>query len=246
MELTTPITAHLHHRDDEPEDGYWNYEIKLDVGENSVILPCWARCGWLTPGAHADLDGSGLSLWGDSQPGGWRVTSGDGQADGAPSATDDGDIDDDIPIRSGHEYSVVPLEWIPELDAAVRKFKDAIDDDESNDKWEDLKFDAENLRERVISAIGDALEKADDAVKFREPDSEIIFNRLDKIDGMEELEIRLGNYNGCGIMLAWRDGEKYRDAYWPDESDVRTAIKETREQLVADIMREIEYMAEHD
>ena len=67
------------------EDGYWNYEMALEVNEQTYEINCWKLATFLERGASQDIDGSGLALWGDSQPGGWRVLDFDSQGKGKPS-----------------------------------------------------------------------------------------------------------------------------------------------------------------
>jgi hypothetical protein len=56
--------------------------VELANGEKLCETHYWRLASWLAPKAHADLDGSGLALWGDAQPGGWRVCDSDGQSRG--------------------------------------------------------------------------------------------------------------------------------------------------------------------
>jgi hypothetical protein len=67
-------------------DDHWPmYEAHITVdGLYLGSVRGWKFCGHLKPGAHADIDGSGLALWGDSQPGGWRVLDSDGEFCGLP------------------------------------------------------------------------------------------------------------------------------------------------------------------
>ena len=93
--ITTPIeitTSEPEHAD----AGYWNYDMEIIVGEQTYKIECWKLATFLERGADQDLDGSGLELLGNSQPGGWRCLNSDGQARGNPSPysfTEDGRIE---------------------------------------------------------------------------------------------------------------------------------------------------------
>jgi len=64
-------------------ENYTSTVVEVTMGDTAL---CSARRWWfvglLAPGAHADLDGRGLALWGASQPGGWRCLDQDGDAYG--------------------------------------------------------------------------------------------------------------------------------------------------------------------
>lgn len=67
-----------------PEDyGYARYEYIMSLGGVRLAkADAWLLAGWVSRGASQDLDGSGLSFWGDNQPGGWRVCVSDGAEHG--------------------------------------------------------------------------------------------------------------------------------------------------------------------
>lgn len=64
-------------------DGYASamVEVSLDGAELCQSRVYWT-IGFLAAGASQDIDGSGLSLWGSSQPGGWRAVHGGSGEDG--------------------------------------------------------------------------------------------------------------------------------------------------------------------
>lgn len=64
-------------------------QVRIRVADTELRATGWVLCGWLPVGASADLDGSGLALWGSSQPGGWTSCHGDGQCRGVPHVTAD-------------------------------------------------------------------------------------------------------------------------------------------------------------
>lgn len=66
-----------------------DHDATIRVGAAECEARCWSYVGWLARGASADLDGSGLALWGDSQPGGWSVCDSDGQCSGRVRAESD-------------------------------------------------------------------------------------------------------------------------------------------------------------
>ncbi len=72
----------------EPEqsDGcYWSYDMQISVGDDVYEVRCWKIATFLERGADQDIDGSGLKLYGNSQPGGWRCLDSDGQSRGNPT-----------------------------------------------------------------------------------------------------------------------------------------------------------------
>lgn len=71
--------------------GYCDYLIDVILGCEPILaereeiisaIDAWCLAGYIPPGASQDLDGSGLSMWGDSQHGEWSVCQGDGQDHG--------------------------------------------------------------------------------------------------------------------------------------------------------------------
>ena len=124
---------------DEPTEGYGSadYTTTLTIGDRQLEIPCWGHCGWLAPGANADMDGSGLAVWGDSQTGGWRVCDGDGAYDGRPRVIADRSPSCDTPITVGADHldtrevtpGMVP-EWAAALAALASTSEDA-------DEWAD-------------------------------------------------------------------------------------------------------------
>lgn len=62
---------------------YVNYEVVASIGDAEVARAnAWTLAGYVAPGASMDLDGSGLTNWGDSQHGEWSVVLSDGQSRG--------------------------------------------------------------------------------------------------------------------------------------------------------------------
>lgn len=82
MEIDARLTGRPTHNG----DGYWGYEIEVTVGDETQFLECWKLASFLEAGASCNLDGSGLALYGNSQPGGWVCLDSDGADTGAPRA----------------------------------------------------------------------------------------------------------------------------------------------------------------
>lgn len=224
---------------DEPSEGYCSgdYEITLKIGEHELTVPAWCHCGWLAPGANADLDGSGLSLWGSSQPGGWRVVDGDGAYNGRVSvdSSTDEDYDSLIVVSATHLTSVdITPDMIPEWKAAIEAAKlceeSAGDDDDSH---KDAYDTALSIREDIINRLTEVLE--DYSYECPEPDAETLYDSLNEIEGLEGLPVRFGDYKGAGPVLAWTDGEDYDMDYHPSEvpSRLRDLLADKLDEIIA-------------
>lgn len=68
-------------------DHWPGYKMTIKIGSWSIGVSGWKFCGHVPRGAHANIDGSGLLNWGDSQHGFWSVMDEDGQSSGLPRAT---------------------------------------------------------------------------------------------------------------------------------------------------------------
>lgn len=262
-EIATPdadhpeVSAKVSHID-RPErlgDGcYCDYTVELTVGDHTYELPGWAVCGWLRPGAHADLDGSGLANWGSSQPGGWTSCAGDGATNGKPRVDDSpAEYGDPIPVggvegRDGVEIGPEVWPAWAEAVAGAQRARQAEEaayaagmadmDEAAYDALADAADAAEKaadiLRDRLFAAIEEALP---DCPAIPEPESNDVFEELRESDVPG---VRMGDYLGAGLVLAWRDGEEYRSAYWPDEDDIRRAVEDASEAMVADLVADLE------
>lgn len=214
--ITTTISAEASAANiDEPSAGYGSadYTTTLTVGEREVKIPCWGHCGWLAPGSSADIDGSGLSAWGDSQPGGWRVCDGDGAYDGRPRVIADRHPECDTPIAVGatHLNSVeVTPDMVPEWASALAALAATPED---ADEWIDRESDAADVREAVAAAVEAALEHI--SADCDEPTADEVWKALGgsaEVDGAEC--VRAGRWIGCPLV-AWRvHGETDYD-WWP-------------------------------
>lgn len=248
-DIKTTISASAGSEDyrDDLDDGlYIDYQLGLVVGDKEYALTGWFVAGWLAPGAHADLDGSGLANWGDSQPGGWSVCRTDGQSNGAVRVWG-GEDSHDSPIRiesgeGGEDVEIRP-EDIEEWQAAVDLVRTHEDDTEGDD-YERAVAACEEIREQITQMLVSAIEAAIYCVETGEPDSEIIYDSpgMKEVDGMKDLPIRIGNWKGAGMVIVWQDDEgRYDHRYWPDDRDIERAIEETTGRAAEVIRGEIEY-----
>lgn len=239
LDMIPEITATAE-ADEYEKMGYCSqpYTVTLTIGDETHEIHGWRLVGWLAPGAHADLDGSGLGLWGDSQPGGWTWCHGDGQCSGRvrvvePRAYVQPDHDEAIEITGGEgcgDIQIAPSE--------VQAWRDAIASDN-----EPL---AEAIREALVERLTDAIDGAVDSIKSPEPESSDIYYGLDEIDGLSEMPLRLGDYLGAGVVLAWRVRDGYYHAYWPDRRDIDQALGETLLETVDVIECEIKRLTDRD
>jgi hypothetical protein len=200
----------------EPSEGYGSadYTTTLTVGDREIEIPCWGHCGWLAPGASADIDGSGLSAWGDSQPGGWSVCDGDGAYDGRPRVIDEAlptECDTPITIGATHLDSVdVTPDMVPEWAAAVAALYATPEDAE---EWSDRESAAADVRRAVVAAVEAALE--DIGADCPEPTAAEVWEALGRsaeVDGADC--VRTGRWLGCPLV-AWRAGEQIEYDWWP-------------------------------
>ena len=211
----------------EISDGYCasEYTIGLTVGGKEYSLDGWVVCGWLRPGASTDHDGSGLTNWGDSQPGGWSFTDRDGNVGGRPRVDEGGNFADAITIGTddnGGQVSIgmttVPA-WYAAGALALRREEEAerLDTDAAHDAASEAIEAAEAIREELVEAINEAIDAVD--VDCPEPTAEAIYQHLDRdgeIDGIGSLPIRHGDYLGAGQCIAWRDADgEYDFDFWP-------------------------------
>lgn len=217
--ITTTISAEAGESNiNEPSEGYGSvdYTVTLTVGEHAVEIECWGHCGWLAPGASADIDGSGLTLWGDSQPGGWSVCDGDGAYDGRPRVIEERSDDCGTPISVGATHldgAEITPDMVPEWAAALAALAATPEDAE---EWSDRESDAADVRAAVVAAVEAALE--DIGADCPEPTADEVWEALGRtaeVDGAEC--VRAGRWIGCPLV-AWRvHGETYYD-WWPAEA----------------------------
>lgn len=241
MATTTAITATAEMDGiSEPSKGYGSadYTVTLAVGEHEVTVPAWAHCGWLAPGAHADLDGSGLAVWGDSQPGGWSVCDGDGAYSGRVRVIDDRDPEpaDPITVGADHLGSVeIEPEIVPEWAAALAAVAAAPEDSDERSERED---EASDVREEIVEAIKAALDRV--LIDVDPPTAEEVWDALGsraEVDGAPR--VRVGRWLGCPLV-AWRTETGCCYDSWPDGAPngavkaARQAAAEAAEQSVED------------
>lgn len=255
-DLTTDITATLTVTDDGDQCGeqYQSaYEIALyadgrQIGRvGDVVAPVsgWAIGAWLAPGAHADINGSGLALWGDSQPGGWTTAHDDGATTGRPRVAngpyDSAEGGDPIIVMGGEgmlDIEIAPAD-IPEWSAAVAELdrltaaNEADPDDEAiEDAWDA----ADSATYEIRSAIAEAIEDAIDRVVYEgmpaEPTADDV---LAQLNGEEQDGLEWGNYQGAGPVIAWRDADGLAQfRWWPNADEIREAVDATVAPAVAE------------
>lgn len=249
--ITTTISATASEAEiNEPSEGYGSadYTTTLTVGDRAIEIPCWGHCGWLAPGASADLDGSGLSLWGDSQPGGWSVCDGDGAYDGRPRVIADRSPECGDPISVGatplDSVEVTP-DMVPEWAAALAALAATPEDAE---EWADRESDAADVREAVAEAIEAALE--DISADCPEPTAAEVWEALGRSSEVDGADcVRAGRWIGCPLV-AWRDGEEIGYDWRPTEAPAgavkaaKRAAAEAAAEAVADAVAAI--LADND
>lgn len=232
---------------------YADYTVELTIGDEILTVDGWALCGWLAPGAHADLDGSGLAVWGDAQHGGWTSCSGDGATNGLPrTSLLPAEYDEPISVGGAEgrdNLEIGPEHW-PVWEDAIRATKaaeKAAADAEGEDTEDALLVAAGEaatyaamLRDRLDTAIQDALPDSPD---IPEPEAEEVWDAIAETDVPG---VRLGDYAGAGLALAWRVGDTYEMIYWPDESDARRAVEAVGGSMVANLVADIKRASERE
>lgn len=255
--MNTNITATLEITDEGSEYGgqYQSaYIVRLfadgkQIGKNGDVIAGaegWAIGAWLAPGAHQDIDGSGLELWGDSQPGGWRTADGDGANTGTPRVNSDGawvksEPYEPINIDSGEgclDVQIIPDD-IPEWKDACDNLKNNEDND---DNYQSLYDTAYDVRQEVCDAIEEAIEQVlDGSHRPSEPNQEDVYNELTEITGrVDGIDIRVGNYLGCGPVLAWEIDNVYYYEPHPTEHDIETALDSVKPNIIKIIKNQLE------
>lgn len=195
-----------------------DYIMEIVIDGHTVEANGWALLGWLAPGAHADLDGSGLEVWGDGQSGGWTQCDGDGREQGLPRAKTVQVYEAGRHIAMDSEIVIGDVTVTADDIHAWRTALDAED------------ADPEAIRDQIIEAINDAIEFCG-SPSFGEPDAKTIYDDLRHIDDLRDLPVRIDDWQGAGLVLAWRDGNKYEFAYWPNQDDVRRAVDSATESV---------------
>lgn len=226
---------------------YCDYVVELTVGEHTYQLDGWAVCGWLRPGAHADLDGSGLANWGSSQPGGWTSCGGDGATNGLPRVSlYDGEYGDSVQVGDveGREDAEIEPEAWPAWEEAIATARKARENEEA--AYESGLADRDeaayaslcetaNLAEAHAATLRDLLAEAITAAlpaspNIPEPSAGDVYEELSESDVPR---VRVGDYLGAGMVLAWLDGGEHRMTYWPDMDDMRRAVNDASGEMVA-------------
>jgi hypothetical protein len=206
------------------------YTISLTIGTDcEVDLSGFLTCGWLQPGADADLDGSGLSCWGDAQHGGWRCVSGDGVNPRRPLVDTDEPDEPDEPISiqdgAGNTVEIVP--------AHVPAWRDAVATGDDR---------AIEIRASLVEALADALSDYD-IPGVEEPTSEQVYEDLPETDWPG---IRIGDWQGAGLAIAWETSDGYEHRYWPADDDVADAADSLARHARRALRKEIERLEGRD
>jgi hypothetical protein len=214
------------------------YEVAIRIGEWSATVGGWVICGWVQPGAHADLDGSGLALWGNSQPGGWSWCHGGGGASGRPRVDDSYARDVGEPIYIPGGEGMADAEISPD---DVPAWRSAIERDDP-DEAERIRVE---LAEAIQAGIDAALEDMDGPA---EPDVDEVFENADVIESyagdLDGVRLDLAEYQGAGIVLLLESPRCSRDyIWWPTGRATDDAIERLgyavglRDTILRDIER---------
>ena len=200
----------------------WTVDLIVDGAEHN--LGGWNVCGWLAPGASQDLDGSGLALWGSSQPGGWTSCDSDGSGRGYPIARYEAETNYD---EDDNEFVTIVI-TVSASDNRGEVYEFAFEGSES---------EAETLCEAISEALKDANPGCD------EPDSETIFDDIDDdaFNFGSDYPIRFGDWNDAGKVLAWKVGDEYDHRYWPDAGDVSDAMRAIKDDIETAILAVVEH-----
>ena len=248
--LTTEISARVTGTDDwsEASPNYCaaDYTVRLTIGDRHLDLTGWVIGGWIKPGASQDIDGSALDNWGNSQPGGWSVSDGNGCAGGRVVCEEAGPSDDyDSPVTIySHSTDSVDPQDVPEWHAACQRADDLIGADQEAE-YDQAVEQAQAIRCAVIDAVTTAL-SAIRSPAPEEPSAEDLYDDLGEIDGAEVLPVRLGNWRGAGVAMAWMADGEYRSTYWPDESDILRTVSEVQSDAIDAILAAVASLASDD
>lgn len=247
--ITTDITAKITVNDGGSECGgryQSSYEIAIYAdgrqigrcGDQIVAVEGWAIGAWLRPGAHQDINGSGLDLWGSNQPGGWSTAHSDEATTGRPRVAN-GPYDrtgggDPIVIMGGEGFLDIEVspadipEWaeaVAELERLTAANEADPDDGATASALEAAEQSASEIRDAIAEAIEDAIDSVVDEGRPEEPTAEDVLCHL---RGEDQDGLEWGDYLGAGPVIAWRDADgEAQLRWWPDEDDIREAIAAT-------------------
>lgn len=240
MNTLPDVSAEIFDFDDWKELGggcYRDYTIMLTIEDEETynfFLPGWAVAGFLRPGSHMDIDGSGLEIWGDSQPGGWSVCDSDGTFNGRPRVMpshSDTIIQIEPGDNVGERVELLDVKMIPEWNkicsshdkVIIREYKEAL--------------------EEVISK---ALENVNLGMVYEGPEALDIFYDLEPIFDDFDAPVRFGNWNGAGPVIAWVDDDgDYQFRHWPNENDVHKVVKDVSSRIEREILERIDNLMDN-
>lgn len=120
-EITITTTTPVHSR-----NGYWDYKMDIAIGGETYTLECWKLATFLECGAHQDIDGSGLQLWGDAQPGGWRCLDSDSQDRGNPTAKHS-DCTGYLTVSTSNESIEIPVPDGEDAEEFLERMEEALE-----------------------------------------------------------------------------------------------------------------------
>jgi hypothetical protein len=185
---------------------YANYTLPLTVGAASRTVPGWMCCGWIAPGASADLDGSGLRNWGSSQPGGWSVCDGDGAFSGrAHAEASDGAVSIHEPEGCPRDTADITVAEILGLPAECQATIEA-----------HLSDDIEDSMAELADEITEVIEYA--SVSIDAPDADDLWDELGCRSELSDCEsVRVGDFGGAHFVVI-EDAEGNRASYHGHES----------------------------
>lgn len=204
------------------EKGYANYAVTFRIGEHELTVPAYCRCGWLKPDSDCDFDGGGLAV---DYPGGWSVCDGDESTSthGRLLVDAGGEHFDSIMIDSDSltpDVFAIPPSWVPEWEAAVNRVIAIEEGDYALAERESVLELQIELSEEIRNELAKRLDALcrEYVVDCPEPSPEEVYEYLDDKFGIDELGVQMGDYRGCGFVVAWR-GDRGCDMAWHPNTD---------------------------
>ena len=204
---------------------YADYTLPMTVGAASRTVPGWVCCGWIAPGASADLDGSGLRNWGDSQPGGWSVCDGDGAFSGrAHAKADEAVIVIHEPEGCARDTADITVSEILGLPAECQATIEA-----------HLADEIEDALATLAGEITEDIARAD--VSIDEPDADDLWDELGCRAELSECEsVRVGDFGGAHFVVI-EDADGERTSYHGHES-WEDAVAKRAAEIVREAVRD--------
>ena len=178
-------------------------DIDLNVEEQTLCVT--HLCGWIMRGASGDLDGSGLSSWGDSQHGGWSVCSSDGYCQLGLYASVKVDLDPDAEVNDteteyGNTVTVSLISGANSIDIKLPKFNIILDGSIDED---DVKNDIEEWANHQVDDI------YSNCPEINSPDSEYLWDYFDYSNEIVHGICRVGVWNGYKLAVFHENEDEY-------------------------------------